>query len=209
MGVMNSSLKLIGVAGTNGSGKDTVGHILAEHYNFLFITVTELLREECRKRGLPVERENLREISAEWRREHGTGVLVDKAVDAFRQLPDADRYAGLVIASLRNPGENDRVHEFGGRVLWVDADPKVRYERIQKNAASRGRVEEDTKTFEQFLAEEQAEMYPPEGADAAVLNMAAVKEKADLFVENNSSNLLVFEKQVTTVLGLPMHPEAA
>ncbi len=198
---------MIGVAGTNGSGKDAIGHILAEHYGFLFITVTDLLREECRKRGIPVERENLRLVSAEWRRQYGTGVLVDKAVEAFRSLPDADRYTGLVIASLRNPGENDRVHELGGTMLWADADPKVRYERVQKNAASRGRAEEDTKTFEEFMAEEEAEMHAPEGADAAMLNMAAVKEKCDLFVENNSSKLEIFTKQVATVLGLPLQPE--
>src|SRR4029078_2311787 len=121
---MNQQIKLIGVAGTNGSGKDTVGHILSEHYGFLFITVTDLLRDECRKRGLPVERENLRMISAEWRRQNGMGVLVDKAVEAFHNLPDADRYAGLVVASLRNPGENESVHALGGTMLWVDADPK-------------------------------------------------------------------------------------
>ncbi len=205
---MQSNVRLIGVAGTNGSGKDTVGYTLAEHYGFLFITVTDILRDECRKRGLPVERENLRMISAEWRREHGTGVLVDKAVEAFHNLPDADRYTGLVIASLRNPGENDRVHELGGTMLWVDADPKVRYDRIQKNAASRGRAAEDTKTFEQFLAEEDAEMHPPAGADAAMLNMSAVQDNADLFVENNSNDLRTFEKQVTTVLGLPLRAEA-
>lgn len=204
---MQANLKLIGVGGTNGSGKDTVGHLLAEHHGFLFITVTELLREECRKRGLPVERENLRAVSAEWRREHGTGVLVDKAVEAFHNLPDAERYTGLVIASLRNPGENDKVHELGGTVLWVDGDPKVRYERIQKNAATRGRAEEDTKTFEQFLVEEEAEMHPPAGADSAVLNMAAVKDGADVFVENNSSDLHTFRKQVETVLGLPSDVE--
>ena len=204
---MQVDFKLIGVAGTNGSGKDTVGHLLSEHYGYLFITVTDLLREECRKRGLPVERENLRMVSAEWRREHGTGVLVDKAVEAFHQLPDADRYNGLVIASLRNPGENDRMHDLDGIVLWVDAEPKVRYDRIQKNAAVRGRAEEDTKTFEQFMAEEEAEMHPPEGADSAMLNMAAVKEKSDLFVENNSSDLRTFELQMATVLGLKPHEE--
>ncbi len=207
---MNSKLKLVGVAGTNGSGKDAVGHMLAERYGFLFITVTELLREECRRRNLPVERENLRMVSVEWRREHGPGVLVDKAIDAFHHLPDADRYTGLVIASLRNVGESDRVHELGGEMLWTDGDPKVRYSRIQLNAATRGRAEEDTKTFEQFLAEEDAEMHPPAEAsdDAAVLNMAAVKERADLFVENNSSNLEEFAMQVATVLGLPPQPKA-
>ena len=204
---MQPNVKLVAVAGTNGAGKDTIGHLLAEHYGFLFITVTELLRDECRKRGLPVERENLRAISAEWRREHGRGVLVDKAVAAFHQLPDADRYTGLVISSLRNPGENDRVHELNGTVLWADGDPKVRYERIQANAASRGRSGEDTKTFEQIWAEQEAEMHAPPGSDDAVLNMAAVKEKCDVFVENNSNDKREFEVQVATVLGLPVRPE--
>jgi len=202
MHVMNPALKLIGVAGTNGSGKDTVGKILSEHYGFWFISVTELLRDECRRRGLPVEREHLRAISAEWRREHGTGVLVDKAVEAFNALPDKDKYVGAVAASLRNPGEADRVHKQGGTVLWVDADPEIRYRRIQSNVLGRGRAAEDTKTFEQFLAEEEAEMHPPVGADAAVLNMAAVKERADRFVENNSGKLNVFEIAAVTALGL-------
>ena len=75
----SNKLQIIGIAGTNGAGKDTVGELLAEHYGYLFVSVTELLRAEARRRGLPVEREVLRSISAEWRRELGLGVLVDKA----------------------------------------------------------------------------------------------------------------------------------
>ena len=203
---MNSKFKLVGIAGTNGSGKDTTGLLLAERHGFLFISVTELLRDECRKRGLPVERQNLRMVSAEWRREHGTGVLVDKAVEAFEALPDKDRYAGLVLASLRNPGEADRLHELGGTLLWVDADPRIRYERIQANAATRGRAGEDDKTFEQFLAEEEDEMHPPAGADSAMLDMASVKEKIDVSVEINSGDMDTFETSLVTVLRLPASP---
>lgn len=199
---MKFNWKLIGISGTNGAGKDTVGHMLAEKHGFLFISFTELLREECRKRGLPVERENLRAISAEWRRAHGLGVLIDKCVDAFNSLPDKERYIGLAVASLRNPGEADRVHELGGTVLWVDADAAVRYKRVQDNASSRGRAAEDTKTFEQFMQEEEAEMNPPAGADSTALDMAGVKKKTDRFVENNTGDLGVFERDILTVLGL-------
>lgn len=199
---MTTGMKIFGLSGTNGAGKDTVGYLLAEYDGFLFITVTELLREECRRRGLPVERENLRNISAEWRREHGTGVLIDKAMESFNQTHGKDTYKGIVISSLRNPGENDRLHELGGKVVWVDADPRIRYDRIQKNAATRGRAEEDTKTFEQFLAEEQAEMHPPEGADAAMLNMAAVKKSADIFLENDSADKEVFHRDIKAALGI-------
>src|SRR5512146_1678799 len=117
---MNGKLKIIGLAGTNGSGKDTVGHVLADDYGYLFVPVTELLRAEAIRRGLEPNRENLRMIGNEWRRTVGLSVLVDKAVAEYEKVKD--RYAGVAMASLRNPGEADRVHELGGTMVWVDAD---------------------------------------------------------------------------------------
>lgn len=144
-----------------------------------------MLRTEARRRNLSVEREVLRTISAEWRREFGLGVLVDKSVEHYET--QAKPYAGLVIASLRNPGEADRVHELGGTVVWVDADSLKRYDRIQQNAASRDRAEEDNRTYEQFLADEAAEMSST--GDAATLNMSGVKSLADSFLTNNGNEL--------------------
>lgn len=197
---MNTKLQIIGLAGTNGSGKDTVGELLAEQHNYLFISVTELLRTECQRRNLPVERENLRMISAQWRRELGLGVLVDKAVAEYEIVKD--QYAGVVMASMRNPGEAERIHEFSGTMVWIDADPHTRYDRIQANVATRGRAEEDNKTFEQFLAEEEAEMHTPEGGDSAMLNSAAVKDRCDVFLTNNSSDLTSLSLTIQTSLEL-------
>lgn len=197
-----NKLQLIGLAGTNGSGKDTVGKTLADYHNYLFISVSDLLRDEARKRGLAPSRENTRMISAEWRRAHGLGVLVDRACEAYKQT--GDTYAGVVIANFRNPGEADRIHELGGMMVWVDADPKVRYERVQAGRASRGadRAVDDDKTFEQFLADEALEMHKQPGADAATLNTAAVKEKCDVFLENNSNDLDEFRRKIESTLGL-------
>lgn len=178
-------MKIIGISGSNGSGKDTIGHMLAERHGWLFVSVTDLLRAEAVRRGLPVEREHLRTISAEWRRESGLGALVDKAVAEFEAA--GDQYAGVVMASLRNPGEVDRLHELGGTMVWVDADPKVRYDRIH----SRQRSAEDNKTFEQFIAEEEEEMH--RSGDAATLDMSAVKEKADITIYNNGNDLGAFK----------------
>lgn len=186
-------MKVIGIGGTNGSGKDTVGTMLAEKFGFLSVSVSDLLRNECRRRGLPIERENLRMISAEWRREGGLGVLVDKAVALFEEQGDA--YAGLAVGSLRNPGEVDRVHAFDGVSVWVDADPKIRYDRIQR--ANRGRGGEDNKTYEQFLAEEAAEMQ--HSGDEATLNMAGVKALSDITILNESTPEEL-EKQIMKLL---------
>ena len=187
-------MKLIGLSGTNGSGKDSVGEILASKYNYLFISVSDLLRDEAARRGEPIERETLRTISAEWRREHGLGVLVDKAIEQFDEQGGFDEFAGLVIASLRNPGESERVHELGGKVVWTDADPKVRYDRIY----SRQRTEEDIKTFEQFVEEEKAEM--EHDGDAATLSMREVKRSLDILVVNDGDSFEDLEKEVAKKL---------
>lgn len=189
-------MTIIGLSGTNGSGKDTVGAILAEKHGFLFVSVTELLRDEVKRRGQPVDREHLRALSAEWRREFGLGVLVDRAVELYKQQGDA--YQGLVMASLRNPAEADRVHQLGGDMWWIDADPRIRYDRVQRGAAERGRAGEDIKTFEQFQAEGEAEMYG--NGDPAALNMSAVRDLCDVKLLNESSDLSLLDAEVTKLL---------
>jgi dephospho-CoA kinase len=177
-------LKIIGISGTNGSGKDTIGHMLAERHGWLDVSVSDLLRDEARLRGLPVEREVLRKISAEWRREYGLGVLVDKAVDQFKK----GNYNGVVAIPMRNPGEAQRVKDLGGHLIWVDANSKIRYERIN----GRQRSAEDRKTYEQFLTEEYDEMHH-HGGDEATLNISGVKDICDVFLQNNGSDVEAFK----------------
>lgn len=186
-------MKLIGIGGSNGSGKDSLGEFLAAEHGWLFVSVTDILRDGLRQRNLPIERENLRGLSAEWRRQYGHGILIDMAFKIYEQ--DQAKYKGLVVASLRNPGEADEVHKLGGRVVWLDADPKLRYQRIY----SRQRSTEDQKTFEQFLAEERAEM-DHHGGDDTTLNMAGVKTKADIFIKNDSNNLEGFKRSIGEAL---------
>lgn len=195
---MNTKYPIIGLSGTNGAGKDAIGLMLRDNHNYLFVSVTDLLREEAKHRGLPVEREHLRAISAEWRREHGLAVLVDRALAEYESKKD--QYAGIVMASLRNPYEADKLHERGGVMVWIDADPRVRYDRVQANALTRGRSGEDNKSFEQFLAEEQEEMQ--QSGDEATLNMAAVKERCDIHILNNTTDITTLAADVEQALGL-------
>jgi cytidylate kinase len=186
-------MKLIGISGPNGSGKDFVGELLASQHHFLFMSLTDQLREEAVRRGVAPDRQATRTISAEWRRADGLAVLIDRAVAAFE--PDAANYTGLILASLRHPAEADRVHELGGTVLWMDADPRVRYDRIVH--ANRGRTE-DNKTFEQFLIDDQAEMHPT--GDVATLNMAGVRDRADVTIMNETST-----EELLAALNKAMH----
>lgn len=189
---------IVGLAGTNGAGKDAVGILLAQNHNYLFISVSDLLREELKTRGQATDRENTRALSAEWRREYGLAVLVDRAVAVFEQTPPGE-YAGLVMSSLRNPYEADHVHELGGTMVWVDADPKIRYERVQSNKRE-GRAGDDEKTFEQFLADEQVEMQKPIEGDSANLDMSAVRARCDITLTNNGNSLNDLDAEVTQLI---------
>jgi len=186
-------MKLIGLAGTDASGKDTVGDMLAERFNWQVVSVSDILRAELNKRGTELSRKSLRLLSAEWRRENGLGVLVDKAVELF----DKNKYKGLVISSLRNHGEADEVHKLGGRVVWVDADPQMRYERI----VGRNRGTEDQVSFEEFLAEEQEQMFHYQG-DRHTLNLSGVKDRADVSLMNDGDDIEAFKDYAQKALKL-------
>lgn len=185
---------LYGIAGTNGSGKDSLAEFLVKNYGFLYVSSSDLLRAEAGKRGLLTDRKNLHNISAEWRRESGLGVLVEKAVEFFNEQP-AGKYKGLITGSLRNPAEADAIHAHGGKMIWTDADPKVRFARLQ----ARGRAD-DPKDFATFEAEEAHEMQ--HSGDAATLSLGDVKPRSDIFLDNTGSTIEEFSVIIAEKLGL-------
>jgi len=188
-------MKILGISGTNGAGKDSVGEFLAQKHGWFFVSGSEILRDELRKQGLPPDRHHTHQLSAAWRRQHGLGVLVDRAIDIYKE--QKKEYKGLAIASLRNPGEADEVHRLGGKVIWIDANPKTRYQRVV--SANRGRID-DQKTYAEFLTEEQHQMR--HSGDEATLSMEGVKAKANIFLQNNGDDINKFYKELEQALGL-------
>lgn len=186
---------IIGIGGTNGAGKDTVAALLVKKYGYLWVDATKLLTNGLKERSWPLDREHKSQLSAEWRRELGMAAIVDKAVAVYEKAP-AGTYKGMVVGSLRHPGEADRIHELNGVMLWIDADPEVRYKRV--TSVDRGRGLEDNKSFEDFMADERREMTP--SGDAATLNMQGVKERADRTIWNDSSDLSNLEQELDVLL---------
>ena len=181
--------EIVGVAGTNASGKDTLGALRATLQNAKFVSLSDILRHELDLQGLPHERENLRSLGNKWRSEGGAGVLVDKSVALYNEEKATMRYGGLTLTSIRHPKEAEAIQARGGVVIWIDADLKVRYDRIQKRNLGRP---EDQKTFEQFVAEENIEMQSTPGNEASP-NMSAVRDIADVKVINDYDTLEEYE----------------
>lgn len=164
--------KIVGVAGTNASGKDTLGELLSQR-GYTTTSLSDILRHDLDQLGLPHTRENLSHQSKKIRDAHGDGGVAIRAIDMHS---DKD---GLCLTSIRTPGEAKIIQESGGMVIWIDADRHVRYERIL--SAKRGRLE-DMVTYEEFERQEDAEMIPTEQGGG--LNMLGVKECADVMIDN-------------------------
>lgn len=173
--------RFVGVAGTNGSGKDTLGRVL-EHEGYRAASLSDILRTEATKRGLEHTREHLSSISHELRMELGEGALSQRLIE------EASADEKLVITSLRVPGEVEAIQKRGGTIVWIDADPHERYRRIL--AAHRDRPTDEV-SFEEFQRQEAAEMTPSE--EGGGLNMAAVRDLADVTVLNDFASKEDFE----------------
>lgn len=183
--------EIVGISGTNGAGKDVLGELLALRQGYHFHSVSDLLRDELRRQGKEINRVNMSALSKQWRNESGDdGIMFTKAIEAYEAEKEAKGYKGLALVNARHPGEAARVHERGGVMVWVDADQRLRYERI--TAGNRGR-EEDEVTFEHFVADEYREMHPPADAPSGSLNMAGVRDIADLHIDNDFSSLEVYQ----------------
>ncbi len=172
--------EIVGVAGTNAAGKDTLGELREQLQHAKFVSLSDILRRELDKRGLPHERSNLGGLSLEWRTESGPGVLADKTIDLYKSEKEAKGYQGLTLTSIRTPEEAESIQNAGGIIIWIDADPKIRYARSQVRNGGRP---EDQKTFEQFMDEEQAEMSPTTQGNG--LNMGGVRDRANLTIIND------------------------
>lgn len=181
---------IVGVAGTNGSGKDTLGELLQKKFGYHMVSLSDVLRTELTRQGKPHTRENLSGLSQQIRTAEGDGAM------AARTLAE---HGGekLSITSIRAPGEVAEIQKAGGVVVWIDADPRIRYERIA--AAARGRVD-DTVSFEEFLRQERAEMNPTEQGGG--LNMQGVKDAADTTVMNEFATVEEYRAHLVKVFEL-------
>ena len=165
---------IVGVTGTNGAGKGTVVDYLVQEKGFIHHSAREFLLEEIRTRGMPENRDSLRHVANDLRKQHGhehvAGTLHARAKEHGKDA---------VIESIRSTAEADLLKADGVFLIAVDADKHIRYDR----AVTRGSMT-DKVTFEEFCHQEDREMSSTEPWDMNVFGVMAI---ADARIDNSGT----------------------
>ncbi|MFQ5541068.1 MAG: AAA family ATPase [Candidatus Paceibacteria bacterium] len=166
---------IVGITGTDGAGKGTVVDYLVNEKGFAHYHARTLIIEEIEKRGLEVNRSNMRIVANDLRREHGNDYIVSFFLERSKKTGDKK----VVIDSLRAVAEAETLKKAGGTLVAVDADQEIRFERVQAR-----RSESDKVSFEEFARHEALEMNDP---DPHGMQKAKVIEMADYTILNNGT----------------------
>lgn len=181
-------MRIVGITGTPGAGKGTVVDYLINQYSFKHYSARAWISEQLTQQGTPLSRENMRLIANKIRTENAPSYIIEQLYQ--KAISDG---SDAVIESLRNPGEIEALRSKPEKfmMLAVDADPKIRYERILHRKSST-----DDVSFEKFLEDEQAEM---NDASPSGMKMAECIQMSDYNL-NNNGDIPALHKQIDKVM---------
>lgn len=165
---------IIGITGTDGAGKGTVVDYLVRQKGFEHYQARALILEEIARRGVADDRNQMRLVGNDLRRLHGNDYIIRTFLERARE----NGAKNVIIDSLRAVAEAETLKNAGGIVLAVDADQRLRYERVQKRRSSSDQV-----TFEQFRDHEELEKNDP---DPHGMQKQKVMEMADHTIYNDN-----------------------
>lgn len=176
---------IIGLTGRNAGGKTTAGETLKAK-GFYYASLSDVIRQEAKRRGLSEVRENLIALGNELRERHGPGALAELTVAGMQ--PDKN----YVVDSIRHPAEVAALRKAGSFSLFhIFAPLEARFAR----SVARARAG-DAKTLEEFNELEQREFV---SSNVAAQQLLETERLADKQIENNGS-LEAFNAQLDAAL---------
>lgn len=178
---------IIGITGTLGAGKGTIVDHLVEDKNFNHYSVRSFLLEKIKEQNLPENRDSMVIVANKLRKDNSPSFIVDQLFEKAKKTGK-----NSIIESIRTPGEIISLRKKGTFYLFaVDADPKIRFERITLRKSETDQID-----FQTFIANENREMTTN---DPNKQNLKKCIEMADyLFINSNSIDLL--HQQVDKIL---------
>ena len=165
----------IGITGTDGAGKGVAVDYLLKHKGFTHYHGRALFIQEIERRGLENSRISTRLVANEIRKKYGNDAIVKLFLEQAKEKGDTK----IVIDSIRATAEAGTLKKNGGVLLSIDADQRLRYERIVARGSGTDNV-----SFEEFVEQEELEMDDP---DPHGMQKRAVIEMADYTIMNDGA----------------------
>ncbi|HZI29161.1 MAG TPA: deaminase [Gemmatimonadaceae bacterium] len=164
---------IIGLTGRNAAGKTTAGEALGSR-GFSYLSLSDVIREEAKRRGLEPLRENLTALGNELREKHGPGALAELTVARMQ----SDR--NYAVDSIRHPAEVMALKKAGSFSLFhIFAPLEARFAR----SMDRGRAG-DARTLQDFIRQEEREFA---SSNAASQQLLETERLADRRIDNDGT----------------------
>ena len=176
-------MRVIGTVGLPGSGKGEFA-ATASDLGVPVVTMGDVIREECRRRGLDPASDH-GEVARALREEDGPLAVAERSIPMIRAELEDDET--VLVDGLRSGDELDRFREAFGddfTLVAVEAPFETRVERIE----ARGR---DDTAAETLRDRDERELG---------FGMGEAIERADVTIDNTGS-LTAFRERVAEVLG--------
>lgn len=140
---------VIGLVGETGGGKDDFCNYLKRNYKDVFcFRFSDPLTEILKVIFNDIRKEDEQWLALVLRKKFGSSVLAE---DIKRKVKNIK--AGIIcINGVRFWDDYQMVRELGGKVVYITAKPKIRWQRIRK----RSEKEDDNVSYRKFLKIEKA-----------------------------------------------------
>jgi dephospho-CoA kinase len=143
-----NGVKVICVTGMPAAGKEEF-QIVAASMGYAIVRMGDVVRDEARRRGLPVTDAAVGGMAHRERKEHGVAVWAERTIPLVR----GDR---VLIDGLRSLAELDAFRRAFGKdlvVFGIEASPRTRWDRVLSR-----RRPDDARTWEEFLRRDAREI---------------------------------------------------
>ncbi|MEM2974564.1 MAG: hypothetical protein QW112_03000 [Candidatus Micrarchaeia archaeon] len=184
---------VIGLAGTIAAGKGVAKEMIEKKYSAASFSLSDAIRDEVRRRGLELNRDNLVMVGNELRRVYGPDILAKRISRKISTSADADgrkiekkgaERRVIVIDSIRTPAEIEflrKKYKKNCLTLFIDAPIRTRYRR----AVSRSREGEHKLSFREFKRQDEDGLGKNQPAWGN--NLAECRRISDFVVINSKS----------------------
>jgi len=178
-------MKVFGFVGLPGSGKSEAAAV-ARELDVPVVTMGDVIRQECRDRGLDPASEHGR-VAKALREENGEAAVASRSLPMIESA--LEEHDTVVVDGLRSDVEAERFEEAFGEafaLIRVDAPFETRAERLELRGRDAG-------------GDEGGETLEARDSRELEFGMGEAMDRADLTVENDGS-LEAFRERIRSIL---------